>query len=103
MPWRTTGPSSRLIRNTAAPSPTLIPQRLRLIGLVRTLLVDSSDAKPCTVHSHSESTPPTTTASHSRNCNNRRADAKAFALEVQAVEIVNAGPCTPSVAAANGA
>ena len=35
-PRATPAPSSRLIRNTAAPSPTLMPQRLRLIGFART-------------------------------------------------------------------
>jgi hypothetical protein len=66
----------------------LIPERLRLIGFARTGDVDSSDAKPSSVSSHSESTPPTTTASQRWNCKSRRADANAFALDVHAVEIV---------------
>ena len=66
----------------------LMPRRLRLIGKERSVLIDSSAVKPLMVSRHSESTPPTNTASHSPWRNSLRAEAKALALDVQAVDTV---------------
>jgi len=84
-PRKLTVAGSRLKRNSAAPSPILIPLRLRLSGLQRDSLTDSSAAKPATVKVHKESTPPASAASHAPIEISRAALASAFALEAQAL------------------
>jgi hypothetical protein len=81
-----TAAGSRLIRNSAAPSPMLMPLRLALKGLQRAALTDSSALKPATVKAHSVSTPPVSTASHRPMLISRAALAMALALEAQALE-----------------
>src|SRR5882724_506524 len=96
MPNRATGPGSRLMRNKAAPSPMLIPSRFLLDGLHKPWDRDSSAPKPFSVRPHRVSTPPTTTASQSPAAMSRRAEENALALEVQAVDTVQAGPLSLS-------
>ena len=78
---------SRVMIKTAAPSPRLMPSRLTESGLER--LSDNTDKeeKPLIVRGESSSTPPQITASHKPAFNKRAALIKAFAPEVQAVEI----------------
>src|ERR1043165_7462558 len=77
---------SLVIRNRAAPSPILMPLRLRLRGLQHEGLTDSSAAKPATVKEHSVSTPPVSTASQTPMRIKRAPLAIAVALEAQALE-----------------
>ncbi|MNH23450.1 hypothetical protein D3C79_833460 [compost metagenome] len=79
--------ASRVIRNSAAASPMLMPLRLTENGLQRSALTASRAVKPLRVSLHRLSTPPQITASHTPRSNRRRALIKARALEVQAVEI----------------
>ncbi|MNV44554.1 hypothetical protein D3C71_1363190 [compost metagenome] len=94
-PESCTGPASRVIRNSAAPSPMLMPLRLTENGLQRAAETDSNALKPATVNRHIESAPPATTASTAPACSRRAADISALALDEQAVEIVQAGPVLP--------
>ena len=80
------------MRNTAAPSPMLMPSRLRLKGLQSPWDTDSSAAKPLRVRRQRLSTPPVITASQRPAARSRRAEDRALALEVQAVDTVQAGP-----------
>src|SRR5689334_9391465 len=84
------------MRNKAAPSPMLMPSRFLLEGLHNPWERDSSAPKPFKVSRHRESAPPTITASHRPRVSKRRAEEKALALEVQAVETVQHGPLSPS-------
>src|SRR5258706_12002818 len=85
-PLSATVAGSRVIKNSAAPSPILIPLRFRLSGLQRVALTESSAANPLTVRAHSVSTPPATIASHAPIWIKRAALASALALDAQALE-----------------
>ena len=63
----------------------LMPLRLRLSGLQRVSLTDSSATKPATVKAHKESTPPEIAASQAPIKTKRAALASALALEAQAL------------------
>src|SRR5690606_40586216 len=88
-------------RNSAAPSPMLMPLRLREKGLQRCADTDSSALKPPMVKPHSESAPPAITASTMPARSSLAADASAFAPDEHAVEIVQAGPRAPDSRAMN--
>ncbi|VTQ77984.1 Uncharacterised protein [Stenotrophomonas maltophilia] len=94
-PARHTGPGSRVSRNSAAPSPMLMPARCCENGLQRAADTDSSALKPATVKRHSESAPPAITASTMPARSMRAADISALALDEHAVDRVHAGPCAP--------
>src|SRR5690242_18951546 len=85
-PHNATAAGSRLHRNSAAPSPRLMPLRVALNGLHGAALTESRAEKPATVKPHSVSTPHVTTASHSPMRIRRAALASAFALDEQALE-----------------
>ncbi len=95
-PARRTGPASRPMRNSAAPSPILMPARLTDIGLQRSAEIASSAEKPASVKPDNASTPPAITASTAPARSRRAPVASAFADDEHAVEIVYAGPRTPS-------
>ena len=99
----TCGPASRPIRNSAAPSPMLMPERFADIGLHRSADTDSSALKPAMVNSHRASTPPATTASTRPAFSRRAPEISAFAPDEQAVEITWAGPQVPSSPASHSA
>ena len=84
------GPSpSRSSSAKAAASPMLMPERCRVerpAGLAPTPA--ASELKPNNTLPHSESTPPTTTASATPSSSSRAPCAKALALEEQAVATV---------------
>ncbi|MNR29885.1 hypothetical protein D3C85_1473010 [compost metagenome] len=87
-PASRTGPASRDIRNSAAPSPRLMPWRWADSGLHRSALTESSERKPAIVNAHSVSTPPAMATSAMPCSSSRAAAASAFALDEHAVEIV---------------
>ena len=76
------------MRKAAAPSPILIPSRLRLNGLHSPGDMASSEENPATVMRHSVSAPPTTTASQTPASISRRPEANTLALAEQAVAMV---------------
>ena len=85
-PHSATAAGSRDMRNSAAPSPRLMPLRAAESGLQRAALTDSRAEKPATVNPHSVSTPPVTTASHRPIRIRRAALASALALDEHALE-----------------
>ena len=88
--------SARSNSAKAAASPIDRPCRCASPGRHGSGEVSSSDEKPYSVVRHSESTPPTMAASASPALIMRSAAANALADDEQAVEMVNAGPRTPS-------
>ena len=82
-----TGPSSRPIRNSAAPSPMLMPLRLADSGLQRSADTASSAENPAIVKPLNASPPPATTASAWPERSSRAPVAIALAPDEQAVEI----------------
>ncbi len=86
---------SRSTVKKAAPSPRLMPRRFRLKGLHGSRSTASRAWKPKSTASETMSAPPATTASQAPVASRFRARTRARALEVQAVETLQAKPLNP--------
>ena len=84
-------------------SPIEMPLRAPSAGRQISPDMSCSELKPYSVVRHRLSTPPTTAASQMPAAIARRAAAKTFALDEQAVEIASAGPCKPEPRATKSA